>query len=330
VLIFASLAGAVAGLTLLFLGMRGVMDIGGSCASGGPFVAARPCPDGTGPAVFAGIWGGVICLGIYAWLTLTRHVPGFLPLAWPALFLSLGYNFLQYGVDPPAGAPAGLDMGFLVCAVLFGVMGGAPLLIFVIPIARSLSPFGHPPAARPAPATRAGAVIAAALPGVRLPRAASTGPVAPRHVRPAPMPAPVAKEPGTPSPWPPPERTDADPAAIFASPIATASERTTPPPPAAASWATFESPPIPEDEPTEPPPPAPARDPRLELHPVFPPGSPLAMADAVEAAAAAGTAYTGDTIVTALERLASLHESGALTDDEFAAAKDRLLLGHDT
>jgi len=329
VLISGSLAGAVAGLTLLFLGMRGVMEIGGSCASGGPFVAARPCPDGTGPAIFGGVWGGVICLGIYAWLTLTRHIPGFLPLAWPALFLSLGYNFLEYGVDPPAGAPIGLDTGFLVCAVLFGVMGGAPLLIFLLPIARSLLPFGHaPPAPRPAPSTRAGAVIAAALPGVRLPRAASAGPVAPTHARSAPTLAPPPGDLGEAVPWPPPERAGADPAAIFDNPVPV--ERTTPPPPAAASWATFENPPIPEDEPTVPPPPAPARDPRLELHPAFPPGSPLAMADAVEAAAAAGTAYGGDTIVTALERLASLHESGALSDDEFAAAKDRLLLGHDT
>jgi len=328
VLVFGSLAGAVAGLTLLFLGMRGVMEIGGSCADGGPYVSAHPCPDGTAPAVFGGVWGGVIFLGIYAWLTLTRGIPGFLPLAWPALFLSLGYNFLEYGVDPPAEAPAGLDLGFLVCAIVFGVMGGAPLLIFLVPIVRSLLPFGHPPPARrPAPATRAGATVTAALPGVRLPRSASTGPVAPARTRATVVPA-VPDEPGEPVPWPPPARPNADPAAIFDNPVP-ADGPGIPPGPAAASWASFEPPPIAEDEPSVPPPPTLARDPRLELHPTFPPGSPLAMADAVEAAAAAGTAYGGDTIVTALERLAALHESGALSDAEFAAAKDRLLLGED-
>jgi uncharacterized membrane protein YebE (DUF533 family) len=41
-------------------------------------------------------------------------------------------------------------------------------------------------------------------------------------------------------------------------------------------------------------------------------------------AAAPAPAATGDTTAE-LERLASLHQSGALTDDEFAAAKAKLL-----
>jgi hypothetical protein len=41
-------------------------------------------------------------------------------------------------------------------------------------------------------------------------------------------------------------------------------------------------------------------------------------------AAAAAPAAAGDTTAE-LERLASLHQSGALTDDEFAAAKAKLL-----
>ena len=42
------------------------------------------------------------------------------------------------------------------------------------------------------------------------------------------------------------------------------------------------------------------------------------------AAAPAAAAPTDDT-TTELERLAQLHQSGALTDDEFAAAKSKLL-----
>ena len=52
---------------------------------------------------------------------------GKIAYAWPALFLSLGWNFLDYGLDPPGGDD-GLVWGWLVCAVLFFLMGGLPLL----------------------------------------------------------------------------------------------------------------------------------------------------------------------------------------------------------
>jgi hypothetical protein len=46
--VFVTLAGAVCALTLLFLGMRGVMEVGGACAEGNaPYVIAQPCPPGT-------------------------------------------------------------------------------------------------------------------------------------------------------------------------------------------------------------------------------------------------------------------------------------------
>jgi Short C-terminal domain len=125
--IFVSLAGVSAGLTLLFLGMRAVMEIGGACASGGPFVPVRPCPEGVPLVMIGGIWGGFIFGGIYAWQTLKRRLPNVLGLLWPALFLSLGWNFLEYGLDPPG--ESGLAWGWLVCAIVFGLMGGLPLVV---------------------------------------------------------------------------------------------------------------------------------------------------------------------------------------------------------
>lgn len=312
VLVFVSLAGAVCGISLLFLGSRAVMDIGGSCAEGGPYVSANPCPDGVPLAVFGGVWGWVIFTAIYAGQTLSRHIPGFLALAWPALFLSLGWNFLESGLNQP-GPGQGVEYGFLVCAVLFALMGGVPLLLFLREIVANLLPFGHPPPSRPAPAGRAGAAMASVMPGVRRPRAASDGPVAPAYAHPSP---------------PPPAAPPVSPLPALAALAARVAPVPYPPPPAGEPTAAFASPPpSPEDEPSPPPPPAAARDPRLDLHPTFPPGSPLAMADAAEAAAAAHTAYAGDTIVTALERLTALHRSGALTGEEFAIAKQRLLLG---
>ncbi|MGH2725122.1 MAG: hypothetical protein ACRDI0_12875 [Actinomycetota bacterium] len=123
--IFVSLAAVSCALTMVFLGMRAVMGIGGFCARGGPFVIAHPCPQGTPLLLVGGIWGGLIFAGIYVWQGTSRQVPGFSSLLWSALFLSLGWNFLEFGIDPPGDG--GLAWGWLVCAVVFAAMGGLPL-----------------------------------------------------------------------------------------------------------------------------------------------------------------------------------------------------------
>lgn len=127
-----TLAGVSCGLTLLYLGMRSVMDIGGACASGGPYVPRVECPEGVTVLIMGGIWGGLIFLGFYLWATSKHKVPTLVGFAWPALFLSLAWNFLEYGIDPPFGE--GLVWGWLICAVLFAVMGGLPLILIVKPV----------------------------------------------------------------------------------------------------------------------------------------------------------------------------------------------------
>jgi hypothetical protein len=130
--VFLTLAGVSCGLTLLYLGMRAVMDIGGACASGGPYVPRVECPEGVPLLMMAGIWGGIVFVGLYLWATTKHKVPTLVAFAWPALFLSLGWNFLDYGIDPPFGE--GLVWGWLICAVLFALMGGLPLLAIVKPV----------------------------------------------------------------------------------------------------------------------------------------------------------------------------------------------------
>lgn len=130
--VFSTLAGVSCGLTLLYLGMRAVMDIGGACASGGPYVPRVECPEGVPLLMMAGIWGGLIFVGLYLWATSKHKVPTLVAFAWPALFLSIGWNFLDYGIDPPGGE--GLVWGWLVCAVLFALMGGLPLLAMAKPV----------------------------------------------------------------------------------------------------------------------------------------------------------------------------------------------------
>lgn len=151
--IAVSLAGVAGGMTLLFLAMRSVMAVGGACADGGPYVSAQPCPDGVPLGMLGGIFGGLASLGAYVYFTIRHGVPTLLWLAWPALFLSLGWNFLEFGLDAPG--EQGLEWGWLVCAVLFIAMGGGPLLLFGKPIFAALlgrssgSPGERPAGPRP-------------------------------------------------------------------------------------------------------------------------------------------------------------------------------------
>ena len=126
-------AGLAASITVLFLGMRAVMDIGGACASGGPYVPVQPCPEGVALLMPAGMLGlfGFGALGLYGGARLRGGWGGLVLLAWPALFISLGWNFLQYGIAPPIELEpeGGPIWGWLIPGVLFVLMGAVPLWI---------------------------------------------------------------------------------------------------------------------------------------------------------------------------------------------------------
>jgi hypothetical protein len=130
-LFLAGMAGLAFSLTILWLSMRAVMGVGGACATGGPYLPAVPCPDAVvaltplsvfGLFLFGGLaaWGGVSLGG--GWLSL-------LFLGWPALFISLGWNFIDFGLSPPGAEPGELDWSWLFCGIVFWLMGGGPLLL---------------------------------------------------------------------------------------------------------------------------------------------------------------------------------------------------------
>ncbi len=124
---FIGLVIGTTGVVLVFLTMRAVMDIGGMCASGGPYVVATPCPEGVVALMPLGIVGGLIGLGMYALASAKLPGPRLIYLAWSALFLSLGWNFWEYGLNPPDGSD-GVVWGWIICGVAFVAMGGLPLL----------------------------------------------------------------------------------------------------------------------------------------------------------------------------------------------------------
>ena len=169
-----SLAGVVCGLTLVYLSMRAVMDVGGFCAEGGPFEIETHCPQGVPGVMVGSLWGGIILAGVYAWQVVRHRVPSFLGLLWPALFLSLGWNFLEFAFDPP-GMEGGVVWGWLICGIVFVLMGGLPLIVMLPATVRAFTreekrprgwPVGMPLAhmqrvaarVQPPTATRAGMV----------------------------------------------------------------------------------------------------------------------------------------------------------------------------
>jgi hypothetical protein len=105
------------GLTWTYLGMRAVMDVGGSCASGGPYEIAQPCPDGA-VLLSVAIPIMVVTAMLGSAIAVRLMAPGLLVAMWAVLFGSLGWNFLEYGF----GSGDGLVWGWIVCGVVFELM----------------------------------------------------------------------------------------------------------------------------------------------------------------------------------------------------------------
>ena len=123
------IAGLAACLTLVFLSMRAVMDVGGFCAEGGPYEIQTHCPEGTVLLMPLSIFAGLGSAALVGWKG-SQIGGGFgaiVGLAWPALFISLGWNFLEYGLWPP-GDDGGIVWGWLIPGVIFEAMGILPLL----------------------------------------------------------------------------------------------------------------------------------------------------------------------------------------------------------
>jgi hypothetical protein len=123
------IAGLAASLTIVFLSMRAVMDVGGFCAEGGPYEIQTHCPEGTVVLLPLSIFAGLGSAALAGWKGAQIGGPfaGLIALAWPALFISLGWNFLEYGLWPP-GDDGGIVWGWLIPGVIFEVMGIVPLL----------------------------------------------------------------------------------------------------------------------------------------------------------------------------------------------------------
>ncbi len=114
------------GITWIYVGMRSVMDIGGSCAEGGPYVVAQPCPGGTWMIVVS---VPLLLIGAMAGSAVAASVgaPNLLVPMWGLLFASLGWNFLDYGAFSGE-----LVWGWIICGVVFELMA-LPVVLLLVP-----------------------------------------------------------------------------------------------------------------------------------------------------------------------------------------------------
>ena len=119
---FGWFSGSLA-ITLLFQSASALADLGGFCASGGPFVIEVECTDAIVAFTPTSILGGLVAVFIGALLAQGFGV-SLLAFAWPALFVSLSITFFQTFVSRG-------DLTGLLIGIMFVVMGLAPLVFMM-------------------------------------------------------------------------------------------------------------------------------------------------------------------------------------------------------
>ena len=97
-------------------------------------MVAVECPDAVIATTPLSILGGFLAAGLIIWggTSLGGGWMSLVFLASPALFISLGWNFLEFGFS----APDGWVWSWLFCGVLFVLMGAVPLVLGLRPRAR--------------------------------------------------------------------------------------------------------------------------------------------------------------------------------------------------
>ena len=137
------IAGFTFRLTCIYLAMRGIMRLSGFVATGGPYVIAHHAPNWFWlfPVSFV---GGVIFM-VFNQVN-PRRIGGLNLMIWlfPAVFTSLGYNFFEFVINPP-GPPRGIVWGWLICGILFALMGLIPLIMIIRNIFVILGQGSQPP-----------------------------------------------------------------------------------------------------------------------------------------------------------------------------------------
>jgi hypothetical protein len=125
-------------LTWTFFSMRAVMNVGGSCADGGPYVSAQSCPDGSYLMAIA-IPVMLITAMAGSAAALAINAPNLLIPMWGVLFGSLGWNFLEFAFKGD-----GIEWGWLVCGVMFWLMAAPAVFGMLVALKNAVVPPSKP------------------------------------------------------------------------------------------------------------------------------------------------------------------------------------------
>jgi hypothetical protein len=109
---------AVAALALACVELAKLMDTG-TCASGGPYVSAKPCPDGTGTQIL--LLMGAILVFVIGMLASAQGV-----FCFGLLFVALSAVFIRGATTDDGFAATGYSVG-----AVFAVMGVVPMFMAI-------------------------------------------------------------------------------------------------------------------------------------------------------------------------------------------------------
>lgn len=110
---------------MVIMAALAVINIGGYCAEGGPYVIARHCPDGSALVLSLGI-PLLFLLGFLYAMAKPSSWPSTFGWLWPVLFVGMAVAFFIGA----ANAPGGIGWAAVVTGIVMLVIGIAPIVIF--------------------------------------------------------------------------------------------------------------------------------------------------------------------------------------------------------
>ena len=110
---------------MVIMAALAVINVGGYCAEGGPYVIAQHCPDGSAVVLSLGI-PLMFLLGFFYAMAKPAPWPSTFGWLWPVLFVGMAIAFFIGA----ANAPGGIGWAAIVTGIVMLVLGVAPIVIF--------------------------------------------------------------------------------------------------------------------------------------------------------------------------------------------------------
>jgi len=105
-------------ITWFLAAMRVQMEVGGSCASGGPYVVVAPCPENSTALTLVGMFGSVVAALAGTISAVSVGAPNLLVPYWTATSGGMATNFLVDGFSSDGGT----GWGWVIAGVLMLLM----------------------------------------------------------------------------------------------------------------------------------------------------------------------------------------------------------------